>query len=193
MVEKQISLEIRPNLLRNNNSGFTLMEVMIAIAIFVTFATVFVTGMGYNMMDSGKLKEDILLKDLCENKINDIIINPPELRASLTLTKEIKDIENFENYQTIVEYRKFFVPDMNKIVGKSAGASEQTEENAESSTQEDNQQAQLEQRIFTVFKENVEKMIWQVEVTTKNKTTGEEFKLSTWLFNPNADVKIGAF
>lgn len=183
----------RPNLLRNNNSGFTLMEVMIAIAIFVTFATVFVTGMGYNMMDSGKLKEDILLKDLCENKINDIIVNPPELRESLTLTKETKDIENFENYQTIVEFRKFFVPDMNKIVGKSAGGGEESEENAESSTEEDTQQAQLEKRIFTVFKENVEKMIWQVEVTTKNKTTGEEFKLSTWLFNPSADVKIGTF
>jgi prepilin-type N-terminal cleavage/methylation domain-containing protein len=192
MVERQIRPQGRPNLLRNNNSGFTLMEVMIAIAIFVTFATVFVTGMGYNMMDSGKLKEDILLKDLCENKMNDIIVNPPELRESLTLTKETKDVENFDNYQTIVEYRKFFVPDMNKIVGKGAGADE-AEENAESSSEQESQQAQLEQRIFTVFKENVEKMIWQVEVTTKNKTTGEEFKLSTWLFNPTADVKIGAF
>lgn len=185
--------QIRPNFLRNNNSGFTLMEVMIAIAIFVTFATVFVTGMGYNMMDSGKLKEDILLKDLCENKMNDIIINPPELRESLTLAKETKNIENFDNYQTIVEFKKFFVPDMNKIIGKSTPGDEGSEENSESSTEEDAQQSQLEQRVFTVFKENVEKMLWQVEVTTKNKTTGEEFKLSTWLFNPSADVKIGAF
>lgn len=178
------------SLLKNNQSGFTLMEVMIAIAIFVTFATVFVTGMGYNMLDSGQLKQDILLKDLCENKINDIITNPPELKDSLTLSKETKDIEGFSDYQTIVEYKKFFVPDMNKIAGSKSSSDEDAES---SSNDEDNQKAQLERRIFTVFKENVEKMLWQVEVTVKNKNTNDQFKLSAWLFNPNADVKIGTF
>ena len=55
------------------------------------------------------------------------------------------------------------------------------------------QQAQLEKRIFTVFKENMEKMIWQVEVTAKNKNSGETFKLSTWIYNQNAEVNIGSF
>ena len=77
----------------NKSNGFTLIEVMIAISIFSIFAAVFVTGQGYNLLDSSKLKEEIILKDLCENKINDIIVNPPELRDSLTLTKETKDIE----------------------------------------------------------------------------------------------------
>ena len=59
--------------------------------------------------------EDILLKDLCENKISELVINPPTFNESLTLTKETKDVEDFEDYQTIVEYKKFFVPDMKKI------------------------------------------------------------------------------
>jgi hypothetical protein len=84
------------------------MEVMIAISIFAVFATVFVTGFGYNLIDSGKIKEDIKLKDYCENKINDIITNPPALSDSLTLTKDTKDVENDTSYQTIVEFKKFF-------------------------------------------------------------------------------------
>lgn len=169
-------------------SGFTLIEVMIAIAIFAVFATTFVTGTGYNLLDSGKLKEDILLKDFCENKINDIITNPPELRDTLTLAKEIKDVEGNTNYQTIVEYKKFFVPDMNKITGSNPEGEGELDQ-----SEEESQQAQMEKRIFNVFKENMEKMIWQVEVTAKNKLTGEQFKLATWLMNPNADVKIGTF
>lgn len=159
------------------------MEVMIAIAIFATFATIFVTGFGYNLMDSGHLKEDMLLKDYAENKINDIITNPPTLADSLTLTKETKDVEGDSNYQTIVEYKKFFVPDMTKIADTAE----------EAATDEDNQQAAMEKRIFTVFKENMEKMIWQVEVTVKNKLSGDKFVLDAWIYNQNADVKIGTF
>lgn len=179
MVKRQVD----PKFLKNNQSGFTLMEVMIAIAIFATFASIFVTGFGYNLMDSGHLKEDILLKNIGENKINDIITNPPTLSDSLTLAKETKDVENNGNYQTIVEYKKFFVPDMTKI----------TELSSESENNEENQKAAMEKRIFTVFKENMEKMIWQVEVTAKNKLSGDTFVLDAWIYNQNADVKIGSF
>ncbi len=65
--------------------------------------------------------------------------------------------------------------------------------NNESQSDEDNQQAAMEKRIFTVFKENMEKMIWQVEVTVKNKLSGDTFVLDAWIYNQNADVKIGTF
>ena len=179
MVKRQVT----PKFLKNNQSGFTLMEVMIAIAIFATFASIFVTGFGYNLMDSGHLKEDILLKDIGENKINDIVTNPPTLADSLTLSKETKDVEDNTNYQTIVEYRKFFVPDMTKI----------SESTIDSKEEENSAQAAMEKRIFSVFKENMEKMIWQVEVTVKNKLTGDSYVLDAWIYNHNADVKIGNF
>lgn len=163
-----------------DQGGFTLMEVMIALVIFSVFAAAFVTGQGYNLLDSGKLKEEMLMKDYCENKINDIIVNPPELRDALTLAKETKDVEANKDYQYTVEYKKFFIPDMNKITG----------EEANDDSQEESAQAQMEKRIFKVFKDNMEKMIWQVEVTVKNKTNDSSFKLSSWIYNQNAEVKI---
>ena len=182
MVKRQVA----PKFLKGNQSGFTLMEVMIAISIFAVFATVFVTGMGYNLMDSSKLKENIMLKDLCENKINELITNPPTLTDSLTLTKETKDIEGNSAYQSIVEFKKFKVPDISKITGD-------TSEDGASQSEEESQEAQMQKRIFSVYKENMEKMIWQVEVTVKNKLTGESFTLSSWIYNQGADVKIGTF
>jgi prepilin-type N-terminal cleavage/methylation domain-containing protein len=182
MAKRQVNLKK----ILGNKSGFTLIEVMIAISIFAVFASVFVTGFGYSLLDSGKLKEDILLKDYCENKINDLITNTPTLTDSLTLTKDTKDVEGDSNYQTIVEFKKFTVPDVTKIMG-AKGAEEGGQTEAES------QQAQMQQRIFTVYKENMEKMIWQVEVTTKNKLTNQTFRLSSWLYNQQADVKIGSF
>ena len=165
-----------------NQKGFTLMEVMIAIAIFSVFATAFVTGQGYNLLDSSKLKEDILLKDLAENTINQLVTDPPELRDSLTLAKETKDFEKTPGYQYTIEYKKLFVPDMSKIVGKD-----------KDDKIDNNPKNEMEKRIFKVFKENMELMIWQVEVTVSNKLTNEQFKLSTWLYNQNADVKIDQF
>lgn len=166
----------------SNQSGFTLLEVMIAIAIFTVFASVFVTGQGYNLIDSAKLKNELLLKDLCENKINEIISSPPELRDSLTLTKDTKVFENNPNYQYSIEYKKFIVPDMNKL--KNSADDDEAQQSS---------QSQMEKRVWTVFKENMEKMIWQVEVTVKDKSTEDSFKLSTWLYNQNAEVKIGTF
>ncbi len=167
-----------------NKSGFTLMEVMIAVSIFAIFATVFVTGQGYNLIDSSKLKDEMIMKDLCENKINEIIINPPELRDSLTLAPETKDFENNKDYKYTIEYKKFFVPDMSKIKGSN---------DEEGKPKEEPPQEQLEKRIFKVFKDNMEKMIWQVEVTVKNKNNDSQFKLSSWLYNQNAEVQIGQF
>lgn len=168
-----------------NQSGFTLIEVMIAIAIFAIFSSVFVAGFGQNLVDSGNLKEDILLKDLAENKINEIVINPPKLDDSITLAPETKDVESNTDYQTIVTYKKFQVPDMEKITSSSV-------EDLNQSDQEKNQD-QLQKKIFQIFKDNMEVMLWQVEVTVKNKASGDTFKLSTWLFNQGAEVKIGTF
>ncbi len=165
----------------NNNSGFTLFEVMIAIAIFAIFASVFVTGQGYNILDSSKLKNEMLLKDLCQNKINEIIVNPPELRDSLTLTKEVKDVDGYPNYQYSIEYKKFTVPDMTKL------------QNSADEDEEDKKQSSFEKMLYDTFKENMEKIIWQVEVVIKDKTTEDTFRASTWLYNNNAEVNVNKF
>ncbi len=161
--------------------GFSLVEVLIAIAIFSIFTVSFVTGLGYNLLDSSSLKDEIILKNLCESKINEIITNPPELKESLTLSKETKAFENFSEYTYTLQYKKFPVPDLNKIMPPNSNDSE------------DNGQAETNKKIFSTFKENMEKMLWQVEVSVKNKTTERSFTLSAWILNPQAEVKIGAF
>jgi type II secretion system protein I len=175
MAKREITLP----LFLNNQAGFTLMEVMIALVIFAVFSTAFVTSQGYNLIDSSKLKEEMLLKDYCENKMNEIVVDPPKLNESLTLSKETKDVEANTEYQTTVEFKKFIVPDMSKIASEGE--------------EQESAQSQMEKKIFKVFKENMEKMIWQVEVTARNKLSNSSFKLSTWLYNQNADVQIGAF
>ena len=64
---------------------------------------------------------------------------------------------------------------------------------SEDKDKEDSPEDQTEKKVYKVFKENMEKMIWQVEVTVKNKTNDSTCKLSTWLYNQNADVQIGSF
>lgn len=164
-----------------SEEGFSLVEVLIAIAIFSIFTVSFITGLGYNLLDSSSLKDEMMLKNLCESKINEIITNPPELKESLTLSKETKAFENFSDYSYTLQYKKFPVPDLNKILAPS------------SNDPEENSQAEMNKRIFTTFKENMEKMIWQVEVSVKNKNTERSFTLSAWILNPQAEVKIGAF
>jgi prepilin-type N-terminal cleavage/methylation domain-containing protein len=165
----------------NQSAGFTLFEVMIAIAIFAVFATVFVTGQGFNVLDSSKLKNEMILKDLCQNKINEIISNPPELKDSLTLTKDTKSFENFPDYQYSTQYQKIFIPDMSKL------------KNSADEDDSEKKQSDMEKRIYNVFKENMEKMIWQVEVEVKDKLTGDTFRLTTWLYNQNAEIDVKNF
>jgi type II secretion system protein I len=162
----------------HNQQGFTLMEVVIAISIFAVFATAFMSSQGQNLIDSSKLKTEMTIKDLCQNKINEVIANPPELRDSRTLAKDEKDFDDNPNYHYSIEYKKFFVPDLSKLSGNDDNKGEQSSKE------------QLLKRIFKVYKENMEKMLWQIEVVVKDKTTGEEFKLSTWLYNQDADVKV---
>lgn len=166
----------------NSKSGFTLIEVMIAITIFAMFSTAFVLGFGQSLVSSGSFKEEIFLKDIAENKINEIIVSPPTLSDSLTLSNETKEVEYDNNYETIVKYKKFVAPDFAKLM-----SNEDTLNQSES----DKQQAQLAQKISEVYKKNLETILWQVEVTARNKTTDQKLKLSTWIFNHSAKVDIG--
>ena len=75
------------------NRGFTLLEVMIAMMIFAFFITVFVATQGENLNDSMRMRQELIMQQLCESKINEIIIDPPEFREALTLTKEQKTFE----------------------------------------------------------------------------------------------------
>ncbi len=165
--------------MKHKQGGFSLLEVMIAMTVFSVFVAVYVTSQGYNISDSTLMREELMLQTLCETKINEIIISPPELRDSLTLSKETKTFEDYEEYEYSIEYKKFILPDFKALMN-----SEDSEEEEENSTQ---------QMIMEKVKENMEKIIWQITVEVRNKQTDFNFKLSTWLYNHKTSINLGSF
>ena len=168
-------------LISQNQSGFTLTEVMIALFIFAVFSTNFIVGQGSNIASSAQMREELILQNLCEEALNEIILNPPAFREALTLSKETKQFEKdgFENYEYIIEFRKLELPNLAQIKGQD-----------ESESEEGDNKSSVTTKVFDQLKKNIEKMIWQIIVTTRNKETGLEFTLSTWLTNEKAKVQI---
>lgn len=161
--------------------GFSLMEVMIALTIFAMFAAVYVTSQGYNISSSELLKEELLLAELCENKLNEIIIDPPELKESLTMTAETGKFENHPNYQFSIQYKRFKIPDLQKITG---GDSEDDDSGADSG---------FKTKLMDSIKKNMEEILWQVEVSVTNTSTNFSYQISSWLLNPEAKVDFTGF
>jgi len=79
--------------MRNNQKGFTLIEVMIALAIFGVFIVAFVSGQGGNILDSTSMREEQRMFTLANNKLSEIINNPPEFSESLTSNIDTKTFE----------------------------------------------------------------------------------------------------
>lgn len=161
-----------------NQKGFSLVEVLIALTIFAVFATAFISSQGSNVVDSGRIDEENLIAQLCENKLHEIVLNPPEFRESLTLSKETKSFEGEEikDYEYTLEYRRLKIPNFAKIAGETS------EEGAQSSS--------TQGKVFDIIKKNMEEMIWQVSVTVRNKNTDYKFTLTSWLENSQAKVSI---
>src|SRR3989339_694491 len=137
---------------KKSNSGFTLMEVMIAITLFATFMTVFALSFGKNRTDSTLMREDLFLQQLCENK---------------------------RTYEFEIEYKKFKIPDLNKITGNEDGEDGGDEMNSG-----------IQQSLYKKVQESLEKIIWQVKVTVINKSTKYSYSLSAWLYNYKAELNI---
>ena len=158
----------------SRDRGFTLVEVMIATGIFAVFVAAYMIAQGFNISDSAQFAEELRLRSLAEMKINEIVLDPPEFSDSLTMTRETKSFENEERYSYTLEWRKFILPDLTKIKGEEGGA--------------DDPVKMVEAKLFEKIKENMEKMVWQLEVTIKNKSTGENYTVSTWLYNGDAEL-----
>lgn len=162
-----------------NEKGFSLLEVVVALSIFAVFATVFVQSQGTQVNISMGFQEELKMRNLAQQIVNEIMINPPELADSLFAGGgDTKTFENEERYSYTIAWTKFTLPDFNKL--KNA---------------DDNQQGQtgVESRIMEKVRENMEKLIFQVEITIKNKETGYSHSVTTWLYNNNAILELSGF
>ena len=163
------------------DSGFSLIEVMIGLAIFAVFIVTFMAAQGYNIQDSATFRTEIKLKELALNRLNELVIDPPQFALSLTLKPDKGKFEEEEGYEWEIEYKEFKVPDYNKLQGK-----EEEEEQV-------GPQDALQKKIFQNIQKNLQKMIWQARITVINTNTNQKHSVSTWLVNDEYEATIEAF
>lgn len=157
-----------------NDRGFSLIEVLMALTIFATFMSAYVVSESANVGDSTTLRDELILHSIAESKINEIILNPPELRLALTLSKDTDAVEGNENYETITEWKQLKIPNLSQIRGEEG----------------DDGNAAILKKVFTEMSKNVEKIIWQLSVTSRNKITEDQYTLSIWLMDHEAEINI---
>jgi prepilin-type N-terminal cleavage/methylation domain-containing protein len=169
----------------NNQKGFSLLEVMIAITLFAFFVTAYLTGQGYNVEDSRLSEEQLILQHLAEQKINELILDPPKFSNATADLKETKTFEEseFSNYEYTLEMKKLTVPDFAHLFAQKDAASEGAKESYDGDYYNENTKAQrnesLEKMVFEELRKNIERILWQVRVTVTNKETKYNFTLST--------------
>ena len=56
-----------------NERGFTLIEVLICIMIFAFFVAAYYSGESSNKQDSLTMREELILQELAETKLNEIL------------------------------------------------------------------------------------------------------------------------
>lgn len=172
------------NNILDNQNGFTLVEVMIALTLFAVFTTVFIMSQATNQNNSALMSEDIKMHSLAEMKMNEIQLDPPRFTNATDNTKESKnfDIEGYKNYKYIIEYKKLKIPNINELTGKD----EKDDPNRESRNNA------IKKTVFKKLKENMERMIWQVKVTVINTETDGDYayELTSWITNREAKIDI---
>ena len=180
----------------NQQKGFSLLEVMIAITLFAYFVTAYLTSQGYNIEDSQLSEEQLTLQQLAEKKINELILDPPKFSNVTEDLKETKTFEEseFKDYEYTLEIKKITLPDFAQLFSQKEGATKEAEESYEGNYFNEGSKNQrnheLEKLVFNELKKNVEKILWQARVTITNKETKYKFSLSTFITNHNEKVQL---
>ena len=180
--------------MKRAQQGFSLIEVMIALTLFAVFVSAFLVSQGYNVSDSALSEEQIKLHMLCEQKMQEILINTPKFSNAMVDLKETKTFEDkdFSGYSWTIEWKKLKVPDFGKIFASGAAAGAEGSE--DNKYYDDDNKAQrnnsVETMVFDKLKENIERIVWQVRLTVTNKETKYSYSLSRWVTNYDEPVQL---
>ena len=164
------------NLLKNQR-GFSLLEVVVALSIFAVFATAFVQSQGTQVNISMGFQEELTMRNLAQQVINEMIMNPPELNESIFAGGENKTFEDNPNYSYNINWYKFTLPDFSRLKTGNEGQG----------------QTGIEQKIAEKVRENMERLVFQLEVTIINKQVGNSHTVTTWLYNDRAVLELNRF
>jgi len=165
----------------NTESGFTLVEVMIAMTIFALFVTAFLMSQGTNIDNSSMMQEDIILHSLAQRKINEVLIDKPTFTNATENDVDSKNFseEEYKKYKYTVEYKKLEFPNFQQLTGTS-----------EENDQNQDPNKAVKKMVFDKLKKNVEQMLWQVQVTITNTETNYSFTTSSWITNDEAQIDV---
>ncbi len=176
--------------------GFSLLEVMMAVTLFTTFTAAFMVSQGYNLADSALSEEQLKLHMLAEQRMNDLLINPPKFNNALENLKETKPFEEegFKSYSWTVEWKRLKVPDFGKIFAAQGQASAAGSEGDDNSYFDDSaksaRNSTVETMVFDKLKQNMEKVLWQVRLTATNTDTKYTYTLSRWVRNRDEPIQL---
>lgn len=179
-----------------NQSGFSLIEVLIAITLFAFFVTAFLTAQGYNVSDSQLSEEQLMLQQLCERKINELYLDPPKFQNIVGTMKETKTFEekDLTGFEYTLEIKKLTIPDFAQLFGQKGGVSEEGKDAYEGNYMNEGNASKrnsgMEKMVFEELRKNIEKIVWQARVTVTNKETKYSYSLATWLTNYNEKIQL---
>lgn len=180
----------------NNQQGFSLLEVMIAITLFAFFVTAYLTSQGYNVEDSRVSEEQLILQQLAERKISELVLDPPKFSNATADLKETKAFEESElkNFEYTLEIKRLVIPDFAQLFAQKDSTTEEAQDSYDGDYYSEGAKGQrnqnLEKLVFEELRKNIEKVIWQARVTVTNKETKYNFTLSTFLTNYNEKIQI---
>lgn len=159
--------------------GFSLVEVLIALALFLTFILSFLLSQESNKSKSIMLKEDVTLHNLAELKMNEALINPPQFTNATENDVESKnfDLEDYKKYKYTIKYKKLTVPNLNQLTEQEEGDDNTSDQS-------------IQKMVYEKLKTNIEQILWQVQVTVTNTETDYSYELSTWIINEEATVDV---
>ncbi len=164
----------------NNSNGFSLIEVMIALAIFAVYSVGIIFTQSANIDSSVRLKSDLITQNLAILKMNESLVDIKKFTNATEKDTDSGnfDIEGFKQYKFLVEYKKNKFPDFSALIGKS-------DEEGESAP---DQQSAVKKAIFEKLKTNMETMLWQIRVTVTNPETKTSTELTSWVTNRDAQI-----
>lgn len=166
--------------IKNNQNGFSLIEVMIALAIFSIYMTAMVYRQSNTVTGSIQMAEDLTLHNLAELKMNEVLIGKKEFTDSTDNDPDTGnfEVEGYKEFTYKVEIKKNEFPDFSQLMGK-------TDEEQETGGSKNDA---IQKLIFDKLKKNIEEIIWQVTVTVTNPNTNYKYELNSWINKSNAKL-----
>ncbi len=162
-----------------NHKGLSLIEIMMALTIFTTFAVFFIGTQQFQVKRAITARNKIDLMYLCDLQLKRTLLDPKKI-SSLSMTDSSPDSTTgvfpapYQDYSYTIEYFKFFFPPVDQLQSFNIEGMEGM------NLQMDNASS----RILKNTKELMEKNMVQLRVSVVDNKTQEKVSLQTWITVP---------